>query len=180
MTQRYETWLNYVSQETKLAGTIEVHWRKLHIILWDWQWETGFKLSGRRHVYYTKHTHTQHTRTCLCNDYKSCWFLGAFAKLRKASINFAMSVRLSVRPHGSVRLPLDGYTWNLTFEDFFFENLSIKYKSHYNLTRITGTVQQDQYRSFITSRSVLVRMRNVSDIICGENQTTHFVFRNVF
>jgi hypothetical protein len=28
----------------------------------------------------------------------------------------SMSVRLSVRPHGSVRLPLDGYSWN--FEDF--------------------------------------------------------------
>jgi len=35
------------------------------------------------------HTHAN-TRTCLCNDYKSCWFLGAFAKLRKATVSFAM------------------------------------------------------------------------------------------
>ena len=58
VTQRYETWLKNVSQETKLAGTLEVQWRKLYIILWDWQWETGFNLSGRRHANYNKtHSH---------------------------------------------------------------------------------------------------------------------------
>jgi hypothetical protein len=31
-------------------------------------------------------------------------FLGAFAKLRKAAINF-----MSVRQHGTTRLPLDGF-----------------------------------------------------------------------
>ena len=45
-------------------------------------------------------------------------FLGAFAKLRKATISFVMSVCLSVRPHGTTRLPLDGFLWNLIFEDF--------------------------------------------------------------
>jgi uncharacterized membrane protein SpoIIM required for sporulation len=35
-------------------------------------------------------------------------FLGAFAKLRKATANFLMSIRLSVRPHGITLLPLDG------------------------------------------------------------------------
>ena len=33
-------------------------------------------------------------------------FLGAFARLRKATISFVMSVRLYVRPHGTTRLPL--------------------------------------------------------------------------
>jgi len=32
----------------------------------------------------------------------------------------------------------------------------------------------------IISRSVLLRMRNVSDKSCRENQNTHFVFRNFF
>ena len=32
--------------------------------------------------------------------------LGAFAKLRKATISFVMSVR----PHGTTRLPLDGFS----------------------------------------------------------------------
>jgi hypothetical protein len=39
--------------------------------------------------------------------------LGAFAKLRKATINFVMpvlpSARLSVYPHGTTRLPLEGF-----------------------------------------------------------------------
>ena len=37
-------------------------------------------------------------------------FLGAFAKFRKATISFVMSVRLSVRPHETARLPLDGFS----------------------------------------------------------------------
>ena len=52
-------------------------------------------------------------------------FLGAFTKLRKATISFVMSVC----PHGTTRLPLDGYWWNLIFETFF-ENLSRKFKFH--------------------------------------------------
>ena len=33
---------------------------------------------------------------------------------------------------------------------------------------------------FITSRSFLLRMRNVADESCGANQNTHFVFSNSF
>jgi hypothetical protein len=39
--------------------------------------------------------------------YVSEAFLGAFAKLQKAAISFVMSLCLSVRPHGTTRLPLD-------------------------------------------------------------------------
>jgi len=45
-------------------------------------------------------------------------FLGAFAKLRKASISCVMSVRLFVCPHGTTRLPLDGFSWIVVFEYF--------------------------------------------------------------
>jgi len=48
--------------------------------------------------------------------------LGAFGKLRKATIIFVMSVYLSVcfsvHPHGTARLPLDEYSWNLVFQYF--------------------------------------------------------------
>jgi len=37
---------------------------------------------------------------------------------------------------------------------------------HYNRTGITGTLHEDQYTCLIISRSVLLRMRNVSDKIC--------------
>jgi hypothetical protein len=33
---------------------------------------------------------------------------------------------------------------------------------------------------FITTRSFLLRMRNVSGITCSENQNKHFVFSNFF
>jgi hypothetical protein len=36
-------------------------------------------------------------------------FFGAFAELRKATIRFVMSVRLSHWPHGTTRLPPDGF-----------------------------------------------------------------------
>jgi hypothetical protein len=48
--------------------------------------------------------------------------LDTFVKLRKATISFVMSVcpsfHPSVRPHGTTRLPTDGFSWNLIFEDF--------------------------------------------------------------
>ena len=63
----------------------------------------------------------------------------------------------------------------------FHEKLSRKFKFHSNLTRITGTLHEaDRYTFLIISRSVLLRMRNVSDKSCGENQNTHFVFNNFF
>jgi len=36
-------------------------------------------------------------------------FLDTFTKLRKATMSFVMSVRPSVRPHGTTLLPLDGF-----------------------------------------------------------------------
>jgi len=41
--------------------------------------------------------------------------LGAFTKLRKATLSFVMSVRLSMPPRGTTRLLLDGFSWNLIF-----------------------------------------------------------------
>ena len=64
--------------------------------------------------------------------------------MRRATINFAMPVRLSVFrpsvcPHGTIRPPLHGFSWNL----LFFENLSRKFKFHWNQTQITGTLRED-------------------------------------
>jgi hypothetical protein len=43
------------------------------------------------------------------------------------------------------------------------------------MTRITETVHEDKYSFLITSRSVLIRMRNVSEKSCRENQNTNFM-----
>ena len=52
-------------------------------------------------------------------------FLVAFAKFRTATVSFSMSDCTSVRPDGTTRLPVGGFSWNLIFEYFrkiFSEN----------------------------------------------------------
>jgi len=97
---------------------------------------------------------------------------GELAKLRQTTVSFIPSVRLSAW------LPPYGFLQNLTFEYFFFENASRKFKFSENLTQITGTLHEDQCTILIISRSVSLRLRNVSDRSCRENRNTHFVFRN--
>ena len=50
-----------------------------------------------------------------------------------------------------------------------------KFKFHYNMTRLTGTLHEDQYTFFIVSHSFPFRMRNVSFKICREIQNTFFI-----
>ena len=59
----------------------------------------------------------------ILNIRTKCWFLGVIAKLRKATVSFVMSVRLSVRPHQAAGLQRDRFSRNSIFEDFFSENL---------------------------------------------------------
>jgi len=47
-------------------------------------------------------------------DFDQTYLLGAFAKLRKATISFIVSAR----PHVTIQLPLDRFSLNLIFEDF--------------------------------------------------------------
>jgi hypothetical protein len=59
-----------------------------------------------------------------------------------------------------------------------FEILSRIFYFQKNLTRIMDTWHEDQ-RTFMTiSRSVLLRMTNVSNKSCRENQNKHFLFSN--
>jgi len=68
--------------------------------------------------------------------------------------------------------------WHLSI---FPQNLSGKVKFDENLTRITGTLHEElRYIFFVISRWIILRMRNVSDKSCRENQNTHFVFSNFF
>ena len=48
------------------------------------------------------------------------------------------------------------------------------------MKRIKGTLHENQYTFLFISHSILLRMRNVSDKSCRENQLTHFVFSNFF
>jgi len=48
------------------------------------------------------------------------------------------------------------------------------------MTRITGTLHENVHKLFIISRSVLLRMRNVSDKSYRENQNTYFCSITIF
>ena len=47
----------------------------------------------------------------------------------------------------------------------FFENLSRKFRFHENLTRIMGTLQENQYAFMIIPHSVFLRIGNVVEKI---------------
>jgi len=68
------------------------------------------------------------------------------------------------------RIFIKFYVW------IIFENLSRNQTFHWIRTK--GTLQKEQYTCLIISRSILLRMRNVSDKICRENfQRLFFFFR---
>ena len=104
-------------------------------------------------------------------------FLGALAKLRKATLSFVMSACA----HGTTRLPLNGCSRNFTFEDFSKicrENSSFFKKN--SLTRITGTLREDLCTLMIISPWIFRKMRNVSHKGRREYQNTHCMFNNIF
>ena len=49
-----------------------------------------------------------------------------------------------------------------------------------NLTRIMGTLHEDMCTFVTISRLILLRIRNVSDKSCTENQNIHFAYSNFF
>jgi hypothetical protein len=84
-----------------------------------------------------------------------------------------------VCPHGTTQLPLDGFSWNLIFEDFSKicrENSSFML----NRTRLQCILREDQFTSSIISRSFRLRMKNISCKPCRENRNTHFTLNNFF
>jgi hypothetical protein len=83
-----------------------------------------------------------------------------------------MSARLSVRPHATIRLPLDGFSRNLIFDNFskICREIQVSLKSDKNNDYFTCR----PVYILIISRSFLLRMRNFSDKSCKENQNTPF------
>jgi hypothetical protein len=59
------------------------------------------------------------TAGTILQAYSITQFLGAFVKLRKATISFVMSVRLSIRP--SVHMEQLGSHWTVFHENWYFE-----------------------------------------------------------
>ena len=118
-------------------------------------------------------------RTLSFNSYLSyaVLFLGAFIKIAKSDY-MLRHVCLSVRPHGTTRLPLEGFSWNLIFQHF--SKICRENSSFIKIdTRITLTLHEHQYTFLIISLSFFLSMKNVSDKSCTENKT-RFVLNNFF
>jgi hypothetical protein len=104
--------------------------------------------------------------------------LVSVAKLRQATTSFVMSVCLFVRPSALNNLVPIRRTF-IKFDIWgVFNNMFTKFKIHYNLTRITGTLHEDLH-TFI-SRLILLRVRNVSNKSCRENQNIRIILSNFF
>jgi hypothetical protein len=104
--------------------------------------------------------------------------LDAFAKLRKATISFIMSVHPSVCPHRTARLALNGFSWNSIVA--YFSIIVYKILVPLKLDKSNGYLTWCPIYTFIISHSILLIMRNVSNKYCRENQNTHFMFNNFF
>ena len=95
-------------------------------------------------------------------------------KIGKATISFVMSVRPSPRNNTTL-----GEQIFMKYDtSVFFENMSRTFKFHRNMTRITGTLHEDQYIFLIISLSFLLRIRNVSEKVV-EKIKIHFTFNNL-
>ena len=112
------------------------------------------------------YTEAQHTDF----EISSC-LLDSFENFLKATVCFTMSVRLSVwnncSPTGCIFMKF-GIFANC-------ENVYRWLQFYENLTRITSTLHEDNYKLTVISRSVIVRIKNVLDKFYRENQNTfHF------
>jgi hypothetical protein len=96
-------------------------------------------------------------------EHKEAFILGAFAKLRKAAITYIMSVR----PRGTIRLPLDGFWWYLVFE--LFSNLC---RENSDLVKM---LHENVFAFMRVSRWVFLKMGDVSDRSCRKNQNTYCI-----
>jgi len=88
---------------------------------------------------------------------------------------------MSVRPAGAWNSSAPTGRIFVKFDIWmFFEKLLRTFKFHWNWTRMKGILHECQCTFLIISRSILLRMRNVSNKRYRESLNTHFIFHNSF
>jgi hypothetical protein len=103
------------------------------------------------------------------------YFLGTFTKLWKATISFVMSVCLSIHMEQLSSHWTDIH--EICYLRIFWKSVK---KIPVSLKSDKSNLCKDQYTFLTIPCSFLLRMRNVSDKSCRENQNTHFVFSNFY
>jgi len=108
------------------------------------------------------------------------FFLGAFAKLRKTAISFALSV------FSSFCLS----SWNNSAHHWteyhgirymqIFRKSILKIQVLLKSEKNNGYLHEKLCKFMIIFLLILVTMRNVSDKVCRENQNTYSMFNNFF
>ena len=131
-------------------------------------------------------TYVSSTRSYSCSSCVNKWFMtvtypGCGVIFRRVCKIVQMTIGFIVSVHSSTHLSV----WNnlaptgwvfIKFDIWVFsKNLSRKFMFRYNQTIITGTLREHQYTFFIISHLFLLRMWNISDSYCRENQNTFYV-----
>jgi len=110
-------------------------------------------------------------RTCYVS---SLW--GTFVKFWNATFSL-----MSVCPSACNSA---AHIWARIFMTFdvwvLFENLSRKFKSHYSVVRMTGTLPEQLCTFMITPHRISLRISNTGDESCWENHNTHIMSNNYF
>ena len=108
------------------------------------------------------------------------WLLGAFKKLRKSTISFVMSVCQSDRTEQH------GCHWTDIHEILHFgyfskkKNLLRKFRLLLKSDKNNGTVHEDRYKFLVVSRSVLPRMRKVTNKVLEKTEVQNICSTNFF
>jgi hypothetical protein len=112
---------------------------------------------------------------CLNELHHRATFL--FKRIRKISKidrephHVCLSVCPPIRPHGTTRLPLHGFSWN--FDIWLFSKICTEHLSFFKIWKNwLGALREDVCTFMMKYRSVLPRMRNVAEKIFGQNQNT--------
>jgi hypothetical protein len=71
------------------------------------------------------------------------------------------------------------YRESLQFS-IFRKKMSRKFRFHQNRARIMFPLHEGQYTFLVISRSLLLRLGNISGKSCGENQNKHLMFKLFF
>jgi hypothetical protein len=106
---------------------------------------------------------------CVCVRVRACArcrFLGAFAKLRIVTVSFVMSVC----QHGTTRLPLHGFLWNLTFE--YFSKICRENSSFFKISQTLFHVKPCAHLSSKLNSLLEWEIRRIK---VGEKIKTHII-----
>ena len=158
--------------------------RKIVIFRWDFPFVPRFK--EKYYIY-------MNASVCVCVCVGKClavpqvmkmvwnkriplshWFLDAFATFRKTTINFVMAVRpyawKNSAPTGQIFMKFDIWV--------FFSKICQGNLGFTNTWQEKGTLHEHVCTFMTVSRSILLRMRNVSSKMCGEK--TYILFSETF